>query len=66
MHNHDKDKNKRRNANLQLLNPDDDQLMKNISVSFKPNRGVRFSNDIQTVEIDRGPIFRKSKMTFMD
>jgi hypothetical protein len=38
--------------------------MKNISVSFKPNRGVRFSNDIQTVEIDRGTILRKSKMAF--
>lgn len=26
---------KRRNANIQLLNPDDDQLMKNISISFR-------------------------------
>ena len=61
--NHDKSNtNKRRNANMRLLNPDDDQFMKNISVSFKPNRGVRFSNDIQTVEIDQGPVLRKSKM----
>jgi len=63
MQNHDKfNNNKRMNANIQLLNPDDDQFMKNISLSFKPNRGVRFSNDIQTVEIDQGPVLRKSKM----
>lgn len=41
--------NKRRNANFNLLDPDDDELMKNISVSFRGNRGVRFSNDIQTI-----------------
>jgi hypothetical protein len=40
---------KRRNANYSLLDPDDDELMKNISVSFRGNRGVRFSNDIQTI-----------------
>lgn len=40
--------------------------MKNISVSLKPNRGVRFSNDIQTVEIDRGPMFRKSRMALIE
>jgi len=38
--------NKRRNANYNLLNPDNEELMKNISVSFRQNRGVRFSNDI--------------------
>jgi hypothetical protein len=41
--------NRRRNANFNLLNPDDDELMKNISISFRGNRGVRFSNDIQTI-----------------
>lgn len=54
---------KRRNANMHLLDPDDDVLMKNISVSFRGNRGVRFSNEIQTVEIDEGPILRKAKFT---
>jgi membrane protein YdbS with pleckstrin-like domain len=49
-----------------LLNPDDDEVMKNISVSIKQNRGVRFSNDIQTVEIDRGPMLRKSKIAFIE
>jgi hypothetical protein len=52
---------RRRNANLQLLNPDDDELMRNISVSFRGNRGVRFSNDIQTIEIDKGPTIRQAK-----
>lgn len=41
--------------------PDDDYLMNNINISVKGNRGVRFSNDIQTIEIDQGPIIRKSK-----
>lgn len=35
--------------------------MKNISISFRENRGVRFSNDIQMIEIDQGPILRKAK-----
>ena len=35
--------------------------MKNISVGIRANRGVRFSNDIQTLEIDEGPVLRKSK-----
>ena len=58
--------NKRRYANLNLLDPDDDQLMKNISVSFRGNRGVRFSNDIQTIEIDEGPVLRKSKFSELE
>ena len=57
---------KRRNLNTKLLNPDDDEAMKNISVSLKQNRGVRFSNDIQTVEIDSGPVLRKSLIAFIE
>lgn len=54
---------KRRYANMQLLDPDDDELMKNISIGYRGNRGVRFSNDIQTIEIDRGPVLRKTKFS---
>jgi hypothetical protein len=54
---------KRRHAHLHLLDPDDEQLMKNISISFRGNRGVRFSNDIQTLEIDEGPVLRKAKFS---
>lgn len=48
---------------MRLLDPDDDEFMKNISVGFRVNRGVRFSNDIQTIEIDNGPILRKAKFS---
>lgn len=36
---------------MSLMAPDDDRLMKNIFIDTKGNRGVRFSNDIQTVEV---------------
>lgn len=46
---------------MKLLTPDDDFLMNNISVGIKNNRGVRFSNDIQSIDIDKGPVLRRSK-----
>ena len=54
---------KKKNPHLSLISPDNDRLMKNISVSFRGNRGVRFSNDIETLEISEGPILRKSKLS---
>lgn len=35
--------------------------MRNISMSYQLNHSVRFSNEIQVVQIEEGPIIRKIK-----